>query len=58
MSNITSYVLEQEELEKDFPKPIEQESLPPDYQAYLDQAHLDGEQEMSEEDKDKIAECF
>ena len=53
MSKTTSYVLEQEELEKDFPKPVDQERLPPDYQA-----HLDGEQEISEEDKDKIAECF
>ncbi len=53
MSKITSYVLEQKELEKDFPKPVEQELLPPDYQAFLD-----SEQEISEEDKETINGCF
>lgn len=51
MSKIKSYVVEQEELGKDFPS--DPEILPPDYQAFLD-----GEQEVSEEDKDAIEECF
>lgn len=50
MSKITSYVLEQEELEKDFPQNIEQDLLCDD-PAYQDM-------ELTETNNEPLPECF
>jgi hypothetical protein len=52
--SITSYVLEQEELEKDFPKPVEQDllHLDPAYQVFTK------ETETTVEEMENDQQCF